>query len=116
MEGKKSFMLYFDAYDHLKVLPAEQRGELLLALFEYARAAAQGHPELEKTMAGHPAMTPETRMAFAFLAQTICRDTEQWLRKQARCSQAARERVERQRREGGPSRQAGDAWDYVAEP
>ena len=114
MEGKKSFVLYFDAYDLLKALPAEQRGELLLALFEYAQAAAQGHPEPEETMAGHPAMTPETRMAFAFLAQTIHRDTEQWLRKQARCSRAARERAERQRQDG--ARHPGNAWDYVEEP
>ena len=93
-EHKKSFMLYFDNFPCVAALDAEQRGELLLALFEYARAAAQGHPEPEETMAGHPIMTPETRMAFAFLAQTIHRDTEQWLRKQARCSRAARERAE----------------------
>lgn len=104
MEGKKSFVLYFDAYDHLKALPAEQRGELLLALFEYAKAAAQGQGEPEETAANHPAMTGETRMAFSFLAQTIRRDTEQWPHKQARCSQAARERKEQQRTPSGNDR------------
>ena len=114
MEGKKSFVLYFDAYDHLAALPAEQRGELLLALFEYARSAAQGHPDAEETAAKHPAMTPETRMAFSFMAQTIRRDTEQWLRKQARCVRAARERAGKQRTD--PPREGKDAWDYVEEP
>ena len=114
MEGKKSFVLYFDAYDHLAALPAEQRGELLLALFEYARSAAQGHPDAEETAAKHPAMTPETRRAFSFMAQTIRRDTEQWLRKQARCVRAARERAGKQRTD--PPREGKDAWDYVEEP
>ena len=34
---KKSFVLYFDAYPCLEWLPADQRGELFSALFEYAR-------------------------------------------------------------------------------
>ena len=36
MTEKKGFVLYFDAASSLAALCAEQRGELLLALFDYA--------------------------------------------------------------------------------
>ena len=39
---KKSFVLYFDMYPSIHVLPDDQKGMLLDAVFEYARAAAAG--------------------------------------------------------------------------
>lgn len=38
--AKKSFVLYFDMYDHISRLSVDQRGELLSALFEYAHREA----------------------------------------------------------------------------
>lgn len=113
---KKGFVLYFDTYPQLTALPMEQRGELMTAIFEYAFHAANGELEPREVLTEHVGMMPETRMAFLFLADIVRRDTERWLAKQERYTRAARERAERQRRDGGPSRQAGDAWDYVAEP
>ena len=43
MTEKKGFVLYFDAASSLAALCAEQRGELLLALFDYAERTAK-HP------------------------------------------------------------------------
>ena len=85
MGSKKSFVLYFDAYRCLIQLPVDQRGELITALFEYAREAAE-RPEAEpgELLARHPAMTAETWMAFSFLAETIRRDTEKWREKHTR--------------------------------
>lgn len=106
---KKSFVLYFDAYNSLAALPAEQRGELLLALFEYAQMAAEGRLDQSAVLSRHPDLSGEARIAFSFLARTICRDTQQWLEKRARYARAARERVEKQRQSGGRE----DAWSYV---
>ena len=90
MGSKKSFVLYFDAYRCLIQLPMDQRGELITALFEYAREAAE-RPAAEpgELLARHPAMTAETWMAFSFLAETIRRDTEKWREKHTRYAQAA---------------------------
>ena len=103
MGSKKSFVLYFDAYRCLIQLPMDQRGELITALFEYAREAAE-RPEAEpgELLARHPAMTAETWMAFSFLAETIRRDTEKWREKHMRYAQAAlrREREPRPRERG----------------
>ena len=46
MTEKKSFVLYFDMFPSIRTLPADQRGELLSALFVYAEAEA----ELAETM------------------------------------------------------------------
>ena len=35
-QEKKSFVLYLDAYPYISALPADQRGELLSALYWYA--------------------------------------------------------------------------------
>ena len=40
-EQKKSFVLYFDMYPSIRVLPADQKGMLLGAVFEYAQSAAE---------------------------------------------------------------------------
>ena len=102
MGGKKSFVLYFDAYPCLVQLPMDQRGELITALFEYAREAAEGDGNPARVMGRHPDMLPDTRMAFSFLAETIRRDTEKWREKHERYAQAAlrREREPRPRERG----------------
>ena len=90
---KKSFVLYFDAYPCLEWLPADQRGELFSALFEYARETAEGRMEMGPVLERHPDMTPVTRMAFAFIGETIRRDTEKWREKHERYRQAAQQRA-----------------------
>ena len=111
MGSKKSFVLYFDAYRCLIQLPVDQRGELITALFEYAREAAE-RPEAEpgELLARHPAMTAETWMAFSFLAETIRRDTEKWREKHTRYAQAAlrREREPRPREREPRPRERGE--------
>ncbi len=93
MSDKKSFVLYFDNYPSIAHLPAEQRGEILSALFEYAQAEAEGPSELRVVLDQHPAMSAESRMACYFMAKNIQRDTEKWREKHARYAKAAQERV-----------------------
>lgn len=110
---KRSFLLYFDTYPSVAALPADQRGELLLALFEYAMAAAEGEDGMDAVLDRHPAMGPDTRMALLFMSGTIRRDTDKWRARHRRCQAAARRR---HRAAGGAF--ADDAWAYVdaAEP
>ena len=94
MTEKKSFVLYFDMYPSIRDLPADQRGELLSALFEYAEQEVE-YPEedsgvnKEWTLVKHPHMGSAARMAFSFIAETIHRDTEKWHQKHKRYQQAA---------------------------
>ena len=41
LRGKKSFVLYFDMHRSIRELSADQRGELLSELFEFAEQAAE---------------------------------------------------------------------------
>ena len=62
MAEKKRFnfiMLFFDCRQHLELLTDEQRGKLLLALFNYAEYGIA--PELD----------PASQMAFSFLSAQI---------------------------------------------
>jgi len=90
--AKKSFVLYFDMYDHISRLSVDQRGELLSALFEYAHREAVERGSGASVPDEHPAMTPETRMAFSFIALVIFRDTDKWREKRERYQQAANAR------------------------
>ena len=90
---KKSFVLYFDAFENIAPLPLEQKGELLAALFQYAMDAAAGTGTPEGELARHPGMSPDTRMAFSFIAGTIRRDTEKWHAKHRRYRDAALRRL-----------------------
>jgi uncharacterized protein YdaU (DUF1376 family) len=92
VEKKKGFVLYFDMYPSISRLPAQQRGELLLAMCEYAMAEAEQTVSLDDILRNHPEMTQDTCMAFSFIAQTICRDTEKWKEKSLRYQQAAQRR------------------------
>ena len=123
---KKSFVLYFDTYFSISALPAEQRGELFSALFEYAMAEAEAPAEEDVVLNQHPEMGVAARMAFSFMAKSIRRDTEKWREKHVRYQQAAQQRwqdtarsrqesgaVPRKAREQADSKGGGDIWKYV---
>ena len=50
-EQKKSFLLYFDMYPSIHILPIEQKGMLLDTMFEYAQAAAERDSPPEEILA-----------------------------------------------------------------
>lgn len=99
MTEKKGFVLYFDAASSLAALCAEQRGELLLALFDYAERTAKQSLTPETALASYPALDEQTRMAFRFMANSIERDTKKWERQRERRSQGAAQRYARARGE-----------------
>lgn len=99
MADKKSFLLYFDMYPMIRDLPAEQRGYLLSAMFEYADAAWRSTVDAESILQKFPRMGKAARMAYAFIAAAIYRDTKKWLEKQERYHQAAVERCEKAHRQ-----------------
>ena len=94
-EQKKSLVLYFDMYPSIRVLPADQKGMLLGAVFEYAQSAAERDITPEEIMARYPDMSQACSMAFRFVAETIRRDTEKWKAKHKRYSEAAKVRWEK---------------------
>ena len=107
---KKSFMLYFDNYPSIAALPADQRGELLVLLYRYAMAAEEGSADPEEFADQFPDLTPETRMAYRFLAETIRRDTENWVAKQRHYQSAAMRRMEESGRKLGPPDRDDISW------
>ncbi len=68
MAEKKSFMLYYDYRQHLEILNNEQRGKLLMALFDFA--------ELDEL----PDFNNDgmLKMAFSFMSSQIRRDNEKY--------------------------------------
>ena len=86
MTEKKGFVLYFDAASSLAALCAAQRGELLLALFDYAERTAKQPLSPETALDSYPALDGQTRMAFRFMANSIERDTKKWERQRERRS------------------------------
>ena len=106
-------MLYFDAYSSLSALPADQRGELLLLLYQYAMAADKAPTDPETILEQCPSLSGEAKMAYRFLAGTIQRDTNKWKEKQQRYQAAAQRRAEEARRgqASGAGRGKGDpSW------
>lgn len=93
-EHKRSFVLYFDAYLSIEVLSMEQRGVLMTMLFQYAREAEESGMDPLTFLERCSDLSPETRVAFSFLAETIRRDTEKWKAKQQRYQAAAARRLE----------------------
>jgi len=67
---KKSFILYHDYRDHLELLSNEDRGALLMALFDYSE---NGTP---------PLLEGSAKMAFSFIKAQMDRDAEKY---EARC-------------------------------
>ena len=94
---KKSFVLYFDMYPSIHILPNDQKGILLDAVFEYARSAAAEESTREQVLLRFPDMSEACCMAFRFVAETIRRDTEKWKAKHRRYSQASKARWEKER-------------------
>ena len=94
---KKSFVLYFDMYPSIHILPNDQKGILLDAVFEYARSAAAEESTPEQVLLRFPDMSEACCMAFRFVAETIRRDTEKWKAKHRRYSHASKARWEKER-------------------
>ena len=118
MTEKKGFVLYFDAASSLAALCATQRGELLLALFDYAERTAKQPLSPETALVSYPALDEQTRMAFRFMANSIERDTKKWERQRERRSQGAAQRYARARGEAeapAPSAAGRNDWmkDYT---
>ena len=108
---KKGFLLYFDSYDNLALLSDEQRGKLLLALIRYARAVREGEDLAPmEALKNCPELDPQASMAFGFLADTIRRDTKEWLKRRDNYRRGAKERLAG--REQQPSTRDGTA-NYV---
>ena len=77
---KKSFMLYFDNYPSIAALPADQRGGAAGAALPLRHGGGGGLCGSGGSLRiQFPNLTPETRMAYRFLAETIRRDTEKWV-------------------------------------
>jgi hypothetical protein len=98
MEGKKSFLLYFDSYPLIATLSPEQRGYLLSAVFQYAMGIEQ-EPDLEaeEIWRQFPEMHEGTRIACGFLFNAILRDTQKW-----RSQKEARQRRTQERKGAKP--------------
>ena len=65
-EGKSSFVLYFDLRTPLELLSDEEKGRLFTAIFDYAEYGRM--PEFDGAL----------QMAFAFIKNTLDRDSEKW--------------------------------------
>ena len=102
-DQKKSFLLYQDAAPVLRQLTAAQRGDLLLALYDYAERICQKDMPLVQA-ALDSGLDPAAQTAFLFMAAAIRRDTEKWRNRKASRQEA---------RKGAPSadRQSGDPQD-----
>ena len=64
--GKRSFVLYHDIREPLKLLTDEERGKLFLALLDYSEYAAL--PDFKGSL----------QIAFSFIRTAIDRDAEAW--------------------------------------
>ena len=105
---KKGFVLYFNQFDNIRILPMDQRGMLFTALFEYAEleAAATEPQGLEPVLARYPDMSPECRMAFGFTAGVVRMDTEKWRNRRQGTYRSKRDRLSEVQAED-------EAWKYV---
>lgn len=125
MYDKKSFILYFDAYPLVALLPVEQSGMLFRAVYLYAMGIVQEPPVTqEEILAQFPEMTADTRMSCRAICNAITRDTLAWRRqKEARmrrsgrapepeknADSAARMRPDVRQRD---KPEADSAWKYV---
>jgi len=95
LSEKKGFVLYFDSYDSITSLTDEQRGILLLALYQYADRICRREVKVEEIFEDYPNLTPESRMAFRFLAGNIQRDTEKWKKSKNNYQKGAQKRKEK---------------------
>lgn len=81
MYDKKSFILYFDAYPLVALLPVEQSGMLFRAVYLYAMGIVQEPPVTqEEILAQFPEMTADAKMSCRAICNAITRDTQAWRR------------------------------------
>lgn len=66
MTEKKSFVLYLDYFPAFEKLSLSERGELITAIFEYAKTGIE------------PDLNPVLEMAFSFIRQSMDRDNIKW--------------------------------------
>lgn len=78
-QDKKSFVLYSDYREHLELLTDEEKGRLLMALFDYNENGK--NPELNGI----------TRMAFSFIKAQMDRDAQKYAETCMRRSEAGKQ-------------------------
>lgn len=66
MADKKSFVLYCDYRQHFELLPPEDQGRLLMAIFDYVETGAE------------PSLEPIPMMAFSFIRAQLDRDLKKY--------------------------------------
>jgi len=86
---KKGFVLYFDSLGLLKLLPPNQIGEVVLALYDYAARICNQEEAPEDALFLYPHLEPAAQMGFCSIAGHILRDTRTWKARQSGCQQAA---------------------------
>lgn len=93
---KKGFVMYFDSLGLLSLFPPEQIGELLLALYDYARRICETEESPEEALFRYDRLDETTRVGFISMAGHILRDTQVWKQRQANSRTSALQRVQRQ--------------------
>ena len=105
MNDKKSFILYFDAMPLFSLLPVEQRGWLISALFVYAREVAEeADVTWEEVAELFPALDENGRFVMQFMCSAIGRDTKKW-------GQQREARIRRQ--EEKRRKEESESWKYA---
>lgn len=99
-DQKNTFLVHLDTCQHVVRLPMEQRGLLFSCLYWFAvemneRGVKADPQELLRQKTG---MTPETEMAFTFMAAAMARDFEKWQEKRTNYQAAAKRRQEQKTR------------------
>lgn len=95
MADKKSFVLYCDYRKHFALLPPEDQGNLLMAVFDYVETGAE--PELEAM----------PLMAFSFIRAQLDRDIEKYKEICKRRAEAGRRSGEARREKAENNEQDG---------
>ena len=78
MAEKKSFVLYCDYRKHFSLLPPEERGHLIMAIFDYVENGAE------------PFLDGMAMMAFSFIRSQLDRDIEKYRETCRRRAEAGR--------------------------
>ena len=101
-------MFYLDAYPHVMTLSREEQGYLFCCLFWYAnRIAGEVYTDVTVAAAMCRDLTPQSRMAFYFMADAISRDTLKWKEKQKNYQKSAAQREAKKRIAAMPFRGRG---------
>jgi len=128
MKHPKAALFYYDSYRLIERLSDEQLGVLFRALMDYGLLLLRGQKtDLEVFRRRYPNMEDVTCGFFAFMADTLRRDTDTYREKCAHYSAAAQKREAekahaRETRDSGsaayvprpaPKPKPDPAWDYV---